>query len=541
MTSIGDNITLGGLDSHLDVDLAIKRVHRNIIRRGAFPNRLDAELLRQFPKEIRDRVNELLQDQAMDWANGSARFFDLPRRDNLVRPICYLDIDIAVVYQALVDAVGKVVEPYLLAEFDDRVLGHRLKSDLSETMFRDHSEAFSTFIAIQHHYATGPSFSHCVKLDIANYYERIYHHKLQQLLEVQGVSGSVTSAVSTLLRKFANGDSHGIPQGLWASDYLGNIYLLYLDEFLKARGIYAIRYVDDYRIFCNSEREGLQILKECCTVLRGIGLNPQPLKTSVVTVDKLNPDLKPLTERFLDLRTRKVQVVIRYLALASMGEEIIAEEIQEREEEQQQASPLTDDDIRDFERLWTEAVDQEDSRSSILSFALSGLTAGESSTAEQYVLDKLAEFPNLASASSKYLVALGFKEETSERILSFIESEDCIHESQQMWLLQYFRSSDAVLDTYKSRLKVLLSDSNRHPIVRSVIAEILALKGTISDGEFIKQLFTSESDRRVRRSLLLGYRLLSHMERNYAISYLPPGEWNLKLVGSMVKSGEQVN
>ena len=65
---------------------------------------------------------------------------DLPRRDNLVRPICYLDLDIAVVYQALVDAVGKVVEPYLLAEFDDRVLGHRLKSDLSETMFRDYSE-----------------------------------------------------------------------------------------------------------------------------------------------------------------------------------------------------------------------------------------------------------------------------------------------------------------------------------------------------------------------------------------------------------------
>ena len=85
-----------------------------------------------------------------------------------------------------------------------------------------------------------------------------------------------------------------------------------------------------------------------------------------------------------------------------MGEEIIAEEMQEREEEQQQASPLTDDDIRDFERLWTEAVDQEDSRSSILGFALSGLTAGESSTAEQYVLDQLAEFPNLASASSKY-------------------------------------------------------------------------------------------------------------------------------------------
>ena len=522
------------------MDLSIKRVYRNITRRGSFPNRLDAEILRQFPKEIKERVEELLQDTTVEWANGSARFFDLPRLDKLVRPICYLDLDVAVVYQALVDAVGEVVEPHIVAEFDDRVLSHRLKSDTSETMFTDHAEAFSKFIEIQHDWAAGSEFSHCIKLDIANYYERIYHHKLQQLLEVRGVPGAITSALCSLLRKFANGDSHGIPQGLWPSDYLGNAYLLYLDEFLKARDIYAIRYVDDYRLLCNSEREARLILKECCRVLRDIGLNLQPLKTSVVTVEKLNPDLKPLTEQFLNLRTKKVKVVVRYLELASMGEDVIAEEIEELEEEQQQVSPLTDDDIREFERLWTEAVDQEDSRSSILSFALSGLTAGESPTAEQYVLDKLEDFPNLASVSSKYLVALGFKQETAERILNFIESGGCIHESQQMWLLQYFRSSDAVLDPCKPRLKALLSDSNRHPLVRSIIAEILAFKGTNSDGPFIKQLFTNESDPRVRRSLLLGYRLLSNIERNYAISYLPPGEWSLKLVGRIVKSGTEI-
>ena len=489
MTSTGETITLAGLHSDLDVDLAIKRVHRNIVRRSAFPNRLDAALLRKFHNEIKDQVNGLLQDQAMEWANGSARFLDLPRRDKLTRPIGYLDLEVAVVYQALVDAVGKVVEPYLLAEFDDRVLSHRLKSDSSDTMFRDYAEAYSKFIEIQHQCADASSFSHCIKLDIANYYERIYHHKLQQLLEIRGVPGPVTSAVSTLLRKFTNGDSHGIPQGLWPSDYLGNIYLLYLDEFLKSRDIYAVRYVDDYRIMCNSEREALQILKECCTALRGIGLNPQPMKTTVVTVDKLNPELKPLTEQFLDLRTRKVQVIVRYLELASLGEELIVEQMEEREEEQQQASPFTDDDIREFEHLFTEMVDQEDLRISILNFAISGLTAGESSTAEQFVLDKLSEFPNLAPVASKYLVALGFKADTAERLLAFIESENCIYEYQQMWLLQYFRGPDVVFDSYKSRLKALLSDSNRHPLVRSVIAEILALKGSANDGRVHKATF----------------------------------------------------
>ena len=538
MTTASEGTTLGGLQSYLDLDLAIKRVRRYIVRRGAFPNHLDAQLLRKFPGPIKERIHSLLADQGMDWANGSARIFDLPRRDKLVRPISYLDIDVAVVYQALVDAVSKVVEPYITSNFDDRVLGHRLKSDKSETMFQDHAEAFSYFIDVQHYYASTSDFSHCVRLDISNYYERIYHHKLQQLLEVRGVPGPVTSAVGTLLRKFTNGDSHGIPQGFSASDYLGNVYLLYLDEFLKSKDIFSIRYVDDYRIFCNSERECLRVLKDCCRLLRDIGLNPQPSKTSIVTVDKLKPDLKPLTEQFLDLRTRKVQVVIRYLELASMSEEIIAEEMEEVEEEQQQASPLSDDDIQEFERLWTEAVDQEDLRSSILSFALSGLTAGESSTAEQYVLDNLGQFPNLASVFSRYLGALGFKATTAERILNFIESKDCIHESQQMWLLQYFRGQEVVLDPYKPLLKILLSDLNRHPLVRSVVAEILAQKGDSSDGEYIKQLFTNEADHRVRRSLLLGYGLLSQMERNYAISYLPPTEWNLKLVGSLVKSGE---
>ena len=164
----------------LDIAIAIKRVYRNIMRRGAFPNRLDAEVLKQFPSEVTERVRGLLGDSEMEWANGSARVFDLPRRDGLVRPICYLDLDIAVAYQVLVDAVGKVVEPYIKAEFDDRVVSHRLRGNSSEVMFEEYRESYSKFIDLQHDYATGSQYSHCIKLDIANYYERIYHHKLQQ-------------------------------------------------------------------------------------------------------------------------------------------------------------------------------------------------------------------------------------------------------------------------------------------------------------------------------------------------------------------------
>lgn len=286
------------INSKVDLDVAIQRVYRNIIA-GSFPNHLDAAILKQFPIDVKNRVEQLLNDDTMEWANGSARFFDLPKRDGLVRPICYLDVDVAVAFQALVDAATTPIEQHISSIYDDNILSHRLKSASSPVMFLPSSETYGRFVDIQHRMAHSKAYSHCLKLDIANYYERIYHHKLQQLLERRGVPGVITSALCKLLRKFSNGDSHGIPQGLWASDYLGNAYLLYLDEFLHTKGFYAIRYADDYRIFCTSEHSAQLILKECGGMLRELGLNIQPQKTSIVTLDDLDPDLKPVTQQFL--------------------------------------------------------------------------------------------------------------------------------------------------------------------------------------------------------------------------------------------------
>ena len=370
----------------LNLDLAIERVYRNIVS-GCFPNRLDAAMIKHFKNDVKARVRELLNDSSMDWANGAARYFDLPKQDGLVRPICYIDVEVAIAYQALVDAATTRLEPYISERFDDRILSHRLRSLNSEAMFQRPSESYRRYLDLQHKQSKARTYSHCLRLDISNYYERIYHHKLQQLLERRGVPGVITTALCKLLRKFANGDSHSIPQGSWASDYLGNIYLLYLDEFLDDRGNLAIRYVDDYRIFCSSETEARSILKECAGMVRELGLNLQPQKTSIVAIDKLHPELKPITERFLDLQSNTLFLQRFDLAYfeADLWEEVEGE------------APLTDETVRDFERLWTEAIDQEDKRASILSFALSGLSAGASPTAERYILGNLALFPNTKS------------------------------------------------------------------------------------------------------------------------------------------------
>lgn len=522
---------------YLDLDLSLKRMERNVAG-DAFPNRLDLRLLKRFPEQVKERTLILLQDTSLEWANGSVKFFLEPRGDKLVRPIAYLDVDIRLAYQALVDSIASTVELYVNSDFNDVIFSHRIRSPNAELMFEDPREAHDRFIERQHEEAHVKNFTHCVKLDVANYYERIDHHKLQQLLEKRGVPGVITSTLCGLLRKFSlsEGRSYGIPQGLWPSDYIGNIYLLDLDEFLRDRGLLALRYVDDYRIFCNSDLEGRLILKECCGILSELGLNAQPSKSGVVEVGSLDPELKPIMQQFITLKKTQQKILVRYLDTDYSGDTVVVGEEEELYEEEKEAA-LSEFDIQAFEELWTEIVDQEVKRSSILRFALAGLSRGGSSSAKEYVLSSLGDFPQIVPATVKYLLSLGYERNTGEKLLSFLESPENIYEWQEMWILYYFQAKEAFLDgDMKRRLIAILEDYRKHPLVRAAVAEIIAIHGIGSDGAAIKRSLRNEANPRVRRTLLLGYRLLPKTERNYAISYLPPTDWILGLVGELVKS-----
>jgi hypothetical protein len=100
----------------------------------------------------------------------------------------------------------------------------------------------------------------------------------------------------------------------------------------------------------------------------------------------------------LNLRKDYIKVLVRQSETDYFGEVIITES--EEWEEQEKEGPLTETDIKAFEQLWTDVVDQEEKRASVLRFALAGLSIGASPTAEEYVLNTLAEFPHLASVTS---------------------------------------------------------------------------------------------------------------------------------------------
>ncbi len=121
--------------------------------------------------------------------------------------------------------------------------------------------------------------------DIADFFPRIYHHRLINALEAtssNAVRGHVR-ALEKMLSRFSGGTSYGIPIGPPASRVLAEAVLIDVDSTLVSYGIDFIRFVDDYVIFAekpNDAEYGIRILGE--TLFLNHGLTLQTAKTRVI-------------------------------------------------------------------------------------------------------------------------------------------------------------------------------------------------------------------------------------------------------------------
>ena len=123
--------------------------------------------------------------------------------------------------------------------------------------------------------------------DIADFYPRIYHHRLENIIHSVATSARVTTAgtmLARLLGSLNTGVSYGIPVGPLASRILGEAILIDVDEALAADGFDVVRWVDDFSFFCPSHSQaqtGLFRLAEWLYEHHGLTL--QPVKTKVLS------------------------------------------------------------------------------------------------------------------------------------------------------------------------------------------------------------------------------------------------------------------
>jgi hypothetical protein len=96
--------------------------------------------------------------------------------------------------------------------------------------------------------------AYVVEVDISEFYQRIYHHRLENTLLV----ATTNKPVARFLKQFTSDvrarQSFGIPVGGNASRMLAEVLLNDTDRALTAEGYEFTRYVDDFRIFLTSDQ-----------------------------------------------------------------------------------------------------------------------------------------------------------------------------------------------------------------------------------------------------------------------------------------------
>ena len=197
-------------------------------------------------------------------------------------------------YLALVMSIAEQIETHRIAVSERTVFSYRYSwNEERSSLFAD-----STWNDYRREsLAQSKSFTFVLQTDIADFYPRINHHRLENALKRIGVKSDAPNRLMKLLSIFSETASYGLPIGGPASRILAELALNDCDQHLRGRAIRFCRYADDYSIFCNSKAEAYSLIVMLSNKLANDGLSLQRQKTRILTAEEfvdMNRLLDPL-------------------------------------------------------------------------------------------------------------------------------------------------------------------------------------------------------------------------------------------------------
>jgi hypothetical protein len=123
--------------------------------------------------------------------------------------------------------------------------------------------------------------------DIADFYPRIYHHRLENALDRLDEHKNYSSKIKKLLQVFSGTNSYGVPVGCPASRILAELALSSIDHILSVHGFIFKRYVDDFYIFCKTKESAHSALTFLSRkFMENEGLTLQKHKTNIMSKEE---------------------------------------------------------------------------------------------------------------------------------------------------------------------------------------------------------------------------------------------------------------
>lgn len=462
--------------------------------------------------EIRDYIAQIDLDTYEPFR--PMKMFAPKNRAN-IRVVHLLHPQDLIIYTALTLIVKNDIEASRIAKKSKRVFSYRVDTQKDNRLY-DARGAHEGYLDCLKRKASKSNIKFVGIADIADFYPRIYQHRLENVIESTAVTQRNVEVARVLVKKFIANlmgrNSYGIPVGPYASRVLAEAVLIDVDAYLHSNKIDFVRWVDDYNIFCKSEYEAQSTLFSLGEWLfSNHGLTLQSAKTKILPVARYRNDVlaKPddqLTDR--DAAVAVLRDVVTGYDDEPDDEELDEETIQEILEELQGFdllgmlnASISDQNLVDYE---------------IVSYVLSKLPRIPSvpNNLKRQVLDLVIDNADLlypaAEHIAKYVVSFDHlsksaKQSIAKKLLKPLKSKRNPPPTYYaMWMLWIFSTSE---DWNQIRDIVQLYQNSSSEVLRRYAALAVARGGSRAEALVIKDDYAAAPDMLKLSILKASYKL----------------------------------
>ena len=261
-------------------------------------------------KDIRDNIKEIDLDNYEPYK--PMKIFAPKSRAN-IRVVHLLHPQDLIIYTALTLIVKDDVEQERLSKRTQRVFSFRVDTNKADRLY-DSRGGYSLFTDQLNKKAKKAKVKYVAVADIADFYPRIYQHRLENVIQTLDRNPRSGDVARVLVKKFISKlmglNSYGIPVGPYASRILAEAVLIDVDSFLSLNKIDFVRWVDDFHIFCKSEYEAQASLFNLGEWLySNHGLTLQSAKTRIYPISRYKQIIAETPEENLSKRDTAVALL----------------------------------------------------------------------------------------------------------------------------------------------------------------------------------------------------------------------------------------
>jgi Reverse transcriptase (RNA-dependent DNA polymerase) len=424
-----------------------------------------------------------------------------------------------IIYTALVLIIKNDIESNRISRQSQRVFSYRVDLSRANRLY-DTKGTHDLYLDQLKKKVYRPNTKFIGIADIADFYPRIYQHRLENIIQTVAINPRGIEIARVLVKKLISNlmetNSYGIPVGPYASRILAEAVLIDVDSYLHSHKIDFVRWVDDYNIFCKSERDAQSNLFRLGEWLYSKhGLTLQSAKTKILPTNRYIKEILVKPDENLRDRDYAVSFLKRTYNLYQDEVTLEEEEIQDVLEKIQSLDlyNMLQESISD-----SALVDYE-----IVNYILTRLPRipGIPDALKHRVLDLIIEksellYP-LSEQIAKYIVSftdisMVNKKKIAKKLLSpLINNRNPPPTYYVMWILYIFSTSE---DWNQVKDIIMIYQNYNSEVVRRYAALAIAKGGTRNEALVIKDDFSGASDM-LRLAILEASKKLGKDERKH--------------------------